>query len=241
MEESGIVEDSFTIRRADSRASRERAWSLVHRRYLDKGYAAPGDTPWRATVHDMEAGTRTFFTETGPQANLLATFTLVADGPLGLLMDGGWKASLDELRSQGRRLREATKLAVADTEAGDGIAHLMPLFRVALLESRRCQATDILLTVNPRHRGFYKKVLGFTELAPAQALASVLGAPGVPLRFDLLAAPEFFRGGSTHLYQYFYENANEAKTLEWLARPYRCPDSEELQYFFGQKFEKVTL
>lgn len=233
MADPGVPEGHFFLHRADTLEARERAWGLVQRRYIERGYADPCDGPWRATLYDLDDETRTFYIDEGPGTAVLSTCTLVADGPRGLPMDtsGG---PTDTLRRQGRRLREATKLASQDS----GLESLLPLIRVALLESIRGGATDIVLTVNPRHRGFYRKVLGFSELAPAQSVASVRGAPGVPLRFDIASAPEFFHrayghlSGAANLWWYFF-GCDTSAIVAWLARPYRGLDEDQRRHFFG--------
>jgi len=234
MEDAGVPEGPFFLHRADTKEARESAWALVQSRYVEMGYADAHAPPWRVTPYDLDEGTRTFFTDAGPGTPVLSTFTLVADGPRGLPMDAGWGPEVEQLRLEGRTLREATKLAARTS----GLEYLLPLIRVALLESRRGGATDILLTVNPRHRGFYKKVLGFTELAPVGAVASVKGAPGVPLRFDIAAASEFFQrayghlSGPSNLHEYLF--GCEALAIDrWLRRPYHGLDDDQRWYFFG--------
>jgi hypothetical protein len=46
--------------------------------------------------------------------------------------------------------------------------------------------TDILIEVNPRHAGFYEKILGFAVVG-AERICPRVNAPALLMRLDLLA------------------------------------------------------
>ncbi len=96
---------------------------------------------------------------------VIGTITLGIDSPSGILADEVFKDEVDAYRARGRKVCELTKLAF-DPSARSKVA-LASLFHIIFVYLRRVlDCTDIFIEVNPRHRRFYERMLGFKKLGP---------------------------------------------------------------------------
>jgi hypothetical protein len=170
----GTTQQLFKVRLANNEARRESASYLIERRYAWRGYAVDGENqraPNRITIaaHDIDA--------------IVGTVTIGLDSNEGLFIDGLYSEEANQLRGEGRRIAEFTKLAV------DNNAHSKPLlaalFHIAYICARRIhRCTDLLIEVNPRHVAFYRRMLGFEAFGEMRSDNRV-GAPAVLLRMCL--------------------------------------------------------
>jgi hypothetical protein len=102
------------------------------------------------------------------------------DGPGGLSVDESYLGALSAARAEGRRLCELTRLALA--ERADTRTVLSTLFAFAYSVAMTLQdVTDVFIEVNPRHVGFYRRVLGFV-VAGGERVCERVQAPAVLLR-----------------------------------------------------------
>ena len=153
---------------------------LLRRRYGWRGYAVPegGKLVQPPSLHCV-----TLLAEGRP--GLLGTLTVRPDSPEGLLAERTYPECIENLRLEGHRVGELTKLAV---EFGaDWKAALDALVRSAYVITRMVHAlTDVVIEVNPRHVGVYRRIFGFVTLGAERVCARV-GAPSVLMRLDLEA------------------------------------------------------
>ena len=165
----GKDDRDYVIRVANDRESREKAYRLVYRLYLEKEYARPNRSGMWLSIFDALPETTTLLAERASDGEAVGALTVVCDSPLGLPADELYGAELSALRAQGRRLTEIVSLGVAEgTLAGSEL--LVRLFNLAhLLAHRVREATDFVITVNPRHAGFYRLKLLFSEAGPMRA------------------------------------------------------------------------
>jgi hypothetical protein len=196
----------FKIRLADTEGH-EAAGLLVKRRYAWRGYrvgATHGMHPNRITLSAAD------------RDEVVATIAVGLDSSAGLFVDKLYKAEVDTLRSQERKVCEFTKLAVEASVRSKPI--LAALFHIAYIHARRInRCTDLVVEVNPRHVAFYEHMLGFSPCGPERLDARV-GAPAVLLRLDLAFAErqiiemggklEFARTRRS-LYPYFFATTEE--------------------------------
>ena len=180
----------FKVRLANTEERQSSASYLIQRRYAWRGYSV-GDqqprAPSRITIaaHD-HSGTA-------------GTVTVGLDSADAMFVDGLYADEANALRAEGRRLAEFTKLAI------DNNVHSKPLlaalFHIAFIYARRIhRCTDLLIEVNPRHQGFYRRMLGFEPLGRLRSDPRV-GAPALLLRLCLKhAQAEIARlGGNPNL------------------------------------------
>lgn len=164
----------FKVRLANTEERRSSASYLIQRRYAWRGYAVdeqPRPAPSRITVaaHD--------------QNGTAGTVTVGLDSPDGMFVDGLYADEAKRLRDNGRKLAEFTKLAIDDNVHSKPL--LAALFHIAFIYARRIhRCSDLLIEVNPRHQGFYRRMLGF-ELLGSMRGDPRIGAPALLLRLCL--------------------------------------------------------
>jgi hypothetical protein len=179
----------FKVRLANTDERRDSASYLIRRRYAWRGYAVdqPKPAPSRITIAAQDL------------TGTAGTVTVGLDSPEGLFVDALYPEEANRLRQEGRELAEFTKLAI------DNNVHSTPLlaalFHVAFIYARRIhRCTDLLIEVNPRHQGFYRRMLGFEPFGPMR-YESRVGTPALLLRLCLkYAQTEIGRlGGNPNL------------------------------------------
>jgi hypothetical protein len=151
--------------------------------------------------------------------------TLGLDSPSGLVVDQLYKKEADQLRAQGRRICDVTKLAVDQEIKSKSV--LSAIFHLSIIYARYIHnATDLLTEVNPRHAPFYMRMLGFEQIGQ-EALCARVNAPAVMLRLDLDYADEQITkygglGASAHgvksLYPYWFSKDDELGITQRLLR-----------------------
>jgi hypothetical protein len=148
-----VTHDSFGIRLTDTTEGRNSASMLINRMYAWRGYGAShefGDDPNRITLTATDKG------------EVVGTLTIGIDAPIGLMADQIFKEELDDYRNRGARLCEITKLAFDPSVRSK--TSLANLFHLAVIYARDIHnCTDAVIEVNPRHRRFYERMLGFQQ------------------------------------------------------------------------------
>ncbi len=220
----------LSFRPANTLQDRRRAWRLAYETYFAKGYSpAAGDGCWYGR-HDARPETQTLLSERKGRA--VAALTTVFDSSWGLPADEIHGPALQALRAEGRRLCELVSL-VHSERGRHGAEILNQLFRIAHINARYVHgATDLAITVNPRHVFYYKQVLLFEQLGDAAPCPRVEGAPAVLMRLNLLTAAERYRrryshrAGEKNLYTFFFVDRFE-EIQAWVRRlhgPLSYPD-----------------
>jgi hypothetical protein len=179
---SGLTR-SIVVKIASEPDEWEQAFQLVAANYRDCGYETITPKPYRFTPHHALPDTTLFVAKEADR--VVATFTLVADNTLlGLPMEALYGAEVDGLRQQGRRLAEVTSLAVAELGQRDFIQVFTTMIRLMKQFHVSRGGDSWVITVNPRHRNFYCKVLGYQPLGPCKAYALVGNAPAEAYLLD---------------------------------------------------------
>jgi len=154
MEAQGFVprRNGLSLHTAHSLSQQRMAHQLVGRRYADRGYqySAPAEAnaPNQITLN------------AGEQDSAVGTLTVRLDSNLGLYADEIFGAEIDALRQAGHRVCEFTKLALGDELPSQRI--LAALFHMAYIHAHHIRQFDVVVVeVNPRHVGYYRRMLGF--------------------------------------------------------------------------------
>lgn len=143
----------FRIRLADTESGRNSASMLINKRYSWRGYAGS---------HQVTQSPNRITLTASMKDALIGTVTLSIDSPIGLLADEIFKDEIDRHRGEGRKLCELTKLAF-DVKVQSAFA-FASLFHICFIYARRLhQCTDAFIEVNPRHRRYYERMLGFRQ------------------------------------------------------------------------------
>lgn len=172
----------YSIRYADSHGHRANASMLIEKMYAWRGYEGRfqvGDEPNRVTLVASNADAT------------VGTVTVGIDSPIGLLTEDIYRDEIVQLRGNGRRLCEFTKLAV-DRNVGS-LQLLAALFHIAYIyASRLHHCTDLLVEVVPHHAAFYRKLLGLNQVG-AEKINRRINAAVVLLHLDFAYAEEQMR------------------------------------------------
>jgi hypothetical protein len=207
----------FQIRTADSQGQRSSASILINRMYATRGYFSSPlgaqQLPTRITLIASTAG------------YTIGTITIGFDSPAGLNADDPFITETTLLREAGRNLCEFTKLAIDSLVRSKRV--LACLFHVAYIYAHRMMHfDDLLIEVNPRHRRYYERMLGF-EVKGGQRINPRVNAPAVLLclNFDHARAQIALFGGRPEigddlrsLYPYFFSSTEEASIIDRLLR-----------------------
>jgi hypothetical protein len=198
----------FHIRMVNSARRREAASLLIRKMYAWRGYACDPSEQHEANKIILYAETR---------GELVGTMSLCLDDTcdVGLPADENFRDKLDELREQGRRLCEPSRLAI---DKGVTKRVFASLIHISYIYSHNLHGfTDYVIEVNPRHVMFYKRMLGFKDFG-GERLCTRVGAPAVLLRLDLDYMGERIRewgglmeqhGEERSFYPYFFPSADE--------------------------------
>jgi hypothetical protein len=163
----------INVRVASSAGRREAVSLLLRKMYGWRGYAFEPN-------RNLEPNKITLYAETC--GVVVGTMSLCLGSPALLPADENFGDKLDELRAQGRRLCEPSRLAI---DKGASKRVFAALIHVSYIYAHHLQGyTDYVIEVNPRHVAFYKRMLGFADFGGERACERV-GAPAVLLRLPL--------------------------------------------------------
>ncbi len=167
----------FSVRRAATVLEYADTANLVKEMYSRRCYSTEGivGMPRRQTAITLDAH---------DSEKVMGTLTVRLDSrEQGLLADALYRAEIDRFRDEGRKVCEVSKLAV---DPRYGSKELMAsLFQLAYLYAHVInRVADAFIEVNPRHVGFYKRMLGFREIGE-QRICPRVNAPAVLLHIDL--------------------------------------------------------
>jgi hypothetical protein len=183
------------VKIASTESEWEQAFQLAASSYQARGYETPGANRLRFTPYHALPDTLTFVAK--HEGQVVATFSVVMDNTLlGLPMEDIYPTEVAELRKQGRRLAETTTLADAGLGVREFIQVFLALIKLAM-QHHRCHGGDTpVIVVNPRHRQFYTRILGFVPLGPRRSYAAVQDHPAEAfwIDYDLLKinAPKMY-------------------------------------------------
>lgn len=205
-EETKGVKQEFKVRLATTEDRRKSASLLIEKMYSWRGYKADG----------LSQDPNKIILVAYQDDRVVGTMTVGLDSPDGLVADQLYKDETDQLRAQGRRLCDVTKLAVDQEIQSKSV--LSAIFHLSIIYARNIHnATDLLTEVNPRHAPFYQRMLGFVPIGE-EKLCPRVNAPAVLLKLDLAYADEQIKkygglGASAHgvrsLYPYWFSKEDE--------------------------------
>lgn len=163
---------------------------LVRRMYAWRGYLAASPLPHLS--HDE------LTLAAWQDGELTATLSLSRDNGGNLLAEALYPAEIGELRAKARTICEYSRLAIDPTFSS--IELLEGFFRMAYdLAHSHFRASDAVVEINPRHRRFYEREIGFAQLGPLRVCPRV-DAPALLLHRDMEQPHKArLRASSAHL------------------------------------------
>ena len=202
------------VKIASDRDEFEQAFRLVAARYRARGYDTAGAAPFRFTPFHALPGTVTFVAKDGDR--VVATLSLVPDNQtLGLPMESIYGSEVEDLRAEGRKLGEVTSLAEDGLSAREFLRVFSSMIRLVCQYHVRHGGDSWVITVNPRHRAFYCKVLGFVPLGPCRSYSAVGDHPAEAFLLDM----GLLRNNAPEKFQEIFGEALPRPILTPTARP----------------------
>jgi hypothetical protein len=211
--EERLGEKLFKLRFAQHDEVFNSASMLVQKRYAWRGFpkAHLKKYPNRITI-------LSFF-----QERIVGTVTVGYDSEEGMLADEIYKAEIDALRAQGRKVGELSKLAIDESIGSKQL--LASLIHIAYLYGVIHECTDAIIEILPRHKAFYEKMLGFKQIGEERVNQRV-NFPVVLMHLDLGYMRERIEavGGKgkeskdRSLYPYFFSARDQEGILARLLR-----------------------
>jgi hypothetical protein len=148
---------------------------LVRRMYAWRGYLTDSTNPHLARDQLTLAAWR--------DGELAATLTLARDNGSNLMAEALYPAEIANLRSKDRIICEYSRLAIDPVTSSTQL--MEQFFRMAYeLAKSHFSAKDAIVEINPRHRRFYEREIGFTQLGPLRVCPRV-DAPALLLHRDM--------------------------------------------------------
>jgi hypothetical protein len=174
----------FRVKIASERSEWREAYRLVATNYQARGYEAPYASKVRFTPYHALPDTVTFVAKHAGRVHM--TLSLVPDNTLlGLPLESIYAEEVRQLRRERRRLAEVVSLA-ADKDVNMREFRQIFVAIIRLMKQYHVShgGDTWVITVNPRHRDFYCKALGYVPLGPPRAYAAVEDHPAEAYMVD---------------------------------------------------------
>jgi hypothetical protein len=174
---------SIEVKVASTESEWEQAFELAASNYQARGYETPGENRLRFTFYHALPDTVTFVAK--HEGIVVATFSIVQDNELlGLPMEDAYADEIASLRREGRRLFEATTLADRGLNHREFLQVFLSLIRLSEQYHTRHGGDSYVIAVNPRHKKFYTKLIGFVPIGSLRTYAAVQDAPAEAFLLD---------------------------------------------------------
>lgn len=157
------------------------AYRLVHDVFVQQGYITACESGLRVRVFEALPETATFVAKA--EGQVVGVTSGIIDSPdLGLPSDKAFKAEIDTLRAQGRKVCEGTNWLVAQSHRHSAV--MSELMRCLFAHAVAEKCTDFIGAVSPGHAKFYS-LLGFEQVGEQKSYSAEINDPVVLVRIDL--------------------------------------------------------
>lgn len=215
-----------SVRPAASRDELEEAFRLVHASYLQRGYIRADSSEVRLSLFNAFPTTVTLVSVL--DGHVIATITLVPDTPAGLPMDEIYHEEVQALRNADRRVAEVTMLADRRRRLRRALPMLLQMMKIVFdYATLVLRASDLCITINPRHERYYERALLFEPLGGLKRYPSVRNNPALAKRLNLETARRRCEGKPDLVERFFTDRT----PLERLTDGYHMT-CDDLEYFF---------
>lgn len=211
-----LTRGGYSIRLVNSHRLCGEVSTLIRRMYSWRGYQTES-----MAVSSHNPNRLTF--EATIEQQLVGTLTLGIDSEEGLLADELYSEEINAFRARDRKICELSKLAVDTQYSSKEI--LASLFHLAYIYGRNIhKSTDLFIEVNPRHVGFYKRMLGLGQVGNVRTCRRV-NAPAVLMHLELdyvdtqiASFAGSCKSSERSLYPYFFSKHEEKRLAKKLQR-----------------------
>jgi len=179
----GVARD-IRVKIASARAEWRDAFQLVSSNYQARGYEEPFASKVRFTPYHALPDVVTLVAML--EGRVVATFSMVPDNTLlGLPLESIYGDEIRALRRARRRVVEVTSFAAdKDLRLREFRQVFVALIKLGMHYHLSQGGDTWVITVNPRHRDFYTKAMGFVPLGPPRTYSSVQNHPAEGYWFD---------------------------------------------------------
>lgn len=229
----------FTIKIANTLEEREAVYNLGYQVYLEKGFVNQNGSEWLIQNYDSNSDTVIFIVQ-DKFKNIAGSVTLVFDGNSKLPAEKIYANELKTLRNSGNKMVELSRLII-NPEFRNSKEILVLLFNyLAIYIYHVKNYNSLTIQVNPRHKNYYKMLLGFTEVGVEKPCPHVQNAPAVLLYISAAYyRSELKRCTNSQnsikkdrsLYPYFIKAEQENLVAHYLAKQVKPISPEEKLYF----------
>jgi hypothetical protein len=178
--------DKPAIKIAETTEELFNAFRLVYNEYQDQGYIKKSHPlAIQYNIHNFLPKTCVFIFQSF--RDVVSTISYIPDSPLfGLPLDSLYREEVDALRKQGRKVVEIGSLATEKSLRGRNV--VMYLYKAIIHYALMTGASDLCLTVNPKHVRFYADIMLCDQIGEEKYYPWV-DAPAVLMRanFDTYA------------------------------------------------------
>ncbi len=174
-----------------------------------------------------------------PSTSVIGAVTIVPDSRIGLPADATFPQETARMRAEGRRLAEAVSLVQAGVSERTGMPVVAKLCELTCLVARRVLgATDLVITVNPRHEDYYRRVMLFERRGGEAGCDKVRGAPAVFLTLSLADMARYIAdarepGAPRTIYRRFMPEEESAELAGRIGAGRRPLDEAALRRYFA--------
>lgn len=224
----------------------DQAFHILHEAYVKEGFSKPHASRRRITDYHALPSTTTLVAK--HQGQVIATISVIRDGPFGLPTDQ--VMDLSRFREKGERLGEVSSLAIRPDFRGRSGEVMFYLFKYMVHYSLDYFGLDrFVIVVNPERITLYESVLCFEPLhrSALKHYAFANDAPAVAATLELRRAAEIWhaayadRPAHKSIYQLFFGGFSEAERRQMCFpdRPYFTVSDPVmtpglLDFFFNQ-------
>lgn len=231
-----IKPSGYTIKIANTLEEREAAYRLAYNVYLDKGYVKKNPYGWLVNHHDANTNTTTLIVQDKAK-KVVGTVTMIFDGEFSIPAKSIYHHEILSLRASREKIVEISRLAI-DQDHRNAKEILAILFNYLYIFSFHVKKyTCLTIEVNPRHKEFYRSMLGFEVIGSEKPCPNVQNAPAILLYNSLngSAINQLKVGAekkSRSLITYFVKPEQELLIAAYLEKQHK-PMTESEKLYFG--------
>lgn len=167
---------------AANKAERTAAFRLVYENYAAKQMIPENVYRLRVTHFHLQPKSAVFVAV--QHGEVVATVSLILDGPAGLPMDSIQPEIGEAARLEGLRLAEVSCLAFRKLAFTEFLPIFVEMTRLMAQYGRANGIDQLIIGCVPRHAQFYCHFLGFEQVGDARPYSSVSNTIGVACRLN---------------------------------------------------------
>lgn len=230
---------SFSIKIANTLEEREAAFHLGYQVYLEKKYIKENQNQWLIQNYDFLPQT-TILIVLDKNKNIAGSLTLVFDGDGKLPIEKIYSEEFKLLKSNNIKAIEISRLVIANEYRNEKEVLQLMINYLMIYAYHVKDYSSLVIQVNPRHKIYYKTLLGFEEIGCEKQCPSVQNAPAVLLHLPLSHyQSEILRFANQpvpvkkerSLYPYFLKPEQEKLVAYYLQKQSKPISAEEKLYF----------